>query len=74
MTALAAFFPVTGDLRLWFWMPAETVREAEQRDFVPYGTWVRQGYIEATPGRAIDNRGPANCGNLFRVQGRGDGL
>lgn len=54
LTALAAFFPDTGDLLAWLWMPADTIEEAERRDHVPYSLWVRQGFIEATPGRAVD--------------------
>lgn len=54
LTALAAWFPETGDLLLWFWKPAEGLDEAERLDHVPYKTWVRQGFIETTPGRAID--------------------
>jgi phage terminase large subunit-like protein len=54
LTALAAWFPATCDLRVWFWMPADNLEEAERRDIAPYRLWARQGYIEATPGRAID--------------------
>ncbi|CAN7693744.1 terminase large subunit [Rhizobium sp. LjRoot30] len=54
LTALAAWFPALQELRAWFWMPAENIEEAERRDHVPYRLWVRQGFIEATPGRAID--------------------
>jgi len=54
LTALAAWFPESNDLRAWFWMPADNLEEAERRDHVPYRLWVRQGLIEATPGRAID--------------------
>lgn len=54
LTALAAWFPQTHDLRCWFWMPADNIEEAERRDHVPYRLWHRQGFIEATPGRAID--------------------
>lgn len=42
------------DLRVWLWMPEETLRERERRDRVPYSLWVRQGYIETTPGNVID--------------------
>lgn len=56
LTALAAWFPQTHDLRAWFWMPADNLEEAERRDHVPYRLWHRQGFIEATPGRAIDKR------------------
>ncbi len=54
LTALAAWFPQTHDLLCWFWMPADNLEEAERRDHVPYRLWHRQGFIEATPGRAID--------------------
>jgi hypothetical protein len=35
-------------------MSADNLEEAENRDRVPYRLWHRQGYIETTPGRAID--------------------
>lgn len=54
LTALAAYFPETGDLLLWFWAPADTLEEAERRDHAPYRLWARQGLLETTPGRAID--------------------
>ncbi|MCW5692930.1 MAG: terminase large subunit [Pseudolabrys sp.] len=54
LTALVAWFPATHDLRAWFWMPADNIEEAERRDHVPYRLWRGQGFIEATPGRAID--------------------
>jgi len=54
LTALAAFFPVSGDLLTWFWAPADTLQEAERRDHVPFTLWARQGLLETTPGRAID--------------------
>ncbi|MGX1495173.1 phage terminase large subunit-like protein [Labrenzia sp. MBR-25] len=56
LTALAAWFPETGDLLSWFWAPAETLAEAERRDHVPYQLWARQGFLETTPGRAIDKK------------------
>jgi phage terminase large subunit-like protein len=54
LTALVAWFPATHDLLPWFWMPADNLEEAERRDHVPYRLWAKQGYIETTPGRAID--------------------
>jgi len=54
LTALAAYFPDSGDLVTSFWAPAETLEEAERRDHVPYRLWARQGLLETTPGRAID--------------------
>ncbi|MGH6792855.1 MAG: terminase TerL endonuclease subunit, partial [Methyloceanibacter sp.] len=56
LSAAVAFFPETGDLLPWFWMPADSIEEAERRDRAPYSLWARQGLITATPGRAIDKR------------------
>jgi len=41
-------------LMAWFWKPAANVDEHEKRDRVPYRLWVDQGFIETTPGRAIE--------------------
>jgi phage terminase large subunit-like protein len=54
LTALTAYFPDTGHALAWFWKPADGLDEAERLDHVPYKTWVRQGFLETTPGRAID--------------------
>jgi phage terminase large subunit-like protein len=56
LTALAAYFPETGNLLCWFWTPAGTLTEHERGDHVPYKLWARQGFLETTPGRAIDKR------------------
>lgn len=37
-----------------FWIPEENVAERVKRDRVPYDVWIRQGYLNATPGNAID--------------------
>jgi phage terminase large subunit-like protein len=39
-----------------FWTPGDTMRERAARDHVPYDLWVEQGYVIATPGRAVDYR------------------
>lgn len=56
LTALAVTFDEDGDaiMRWKFWMPEERVREATERDRVPYDKWVEQGWIDTTPGRVID--------------------
>ena len=56
LTALWLVFPdgEEYDALGHFWIPAETMREKERRDRVPYSTWVRQGYITATEGNVID--------------------
>lgn len=41
--------------RAWFWKPAAMLIEHEKRDRVPYPLWVKQGFIEAPPGRAINH-------------------
>jgi len=35
-------------------MPENRVQEKEKTDRVPYGVWIKQGYITATPGDVID--------------------
>lgn len=37
-----------------FWVPDEAMHERTRQDRVPYEQWVREGYIEATPGNVID--------------------
>jgi phage terminase large subunit-like protein len=40
----------------WFWLPAENLTEKERKDGVHYGAWRAQGWLETTPGAAIDKR------------------
>lgn len=40
-------------IKAWFWKPADTLREHEKRDRVPYMAWEKEGHIETTAGRAI---------------------
>lgn len=40
-------------VKAWFWKPGDTIREHETRDRVPYWTWKQQGFIDTTPGRAV---------------------
>ncbi len=60
LTAVVFVFrPTEGDawtLLPFFWMPQERVRDLERICRVPYSTWIQQGFIEATPGNAIDLR------------------
>jgi len=42
------------DVLPFFWVPAEGAKRRERRDRVPYTQWIRDGFIEATPGEAID--------------------
>ena len=59
LTALAVVFPPEEegmDWRILFeaWIPEEKMRERMQRDKVPFETWVKKGYIHATPGDVVD--------------------
>jgi phage terminase large subunit-like protein len=38
---------------VWFWTPEETAAERSRQDRVPYDTWIRQGHLIGTPGRAV---------------------
>ena len=53
MTALVAYFPLDGAVLGWTWAPGETVWG---NDAMPYEGWARAGWLEVTPGRAIDKR------------------
>lgn len=45
-----------GNTHLWpiAWTPQATIAERTHTDRVSYDAWVRQGFMEATPGAAID--------------------
>jgi phage terminase large subunit-like protein len=38
----------------FFWIPADTMREHEKNDRVPYSEWARMGLVTATEGNVID--------------------
>lgn len=58
LSALALVFEPDADdvidVLMYYWVPEESMRERAQRDRVPYDVWVRDGYIEATPGNVVD--------------------
>jgi phage terminase large subunit-like protein len=61
LTAVVFIFPPFGESEEWtvlpfFFMPRERVPELERVCRVPYADWIRRGFIEATPGNAIDMR------------------
>lgn len=60
LTALAAYWPHTGAVRLWCWLPADPpLSDRSQSDKVPYTTWEKEGFIETWPGKATDHRAAA---------------
>lgn len=37
-----------------FWLPADGLSERSRKDRVPYDVWQKQGFLETTPGKAIE--------------------
>jgi len=59
LTSLSIVFRLADDrvaVRTWNWIPGANLRDRELRDRAPYGEWIKQGRIEATPGEVIDTR------------------
>jgi phage terminase large subunit-like protein len=73
LTALALWFPDTGKLLVWHFVPEDTMRERSERDRVPYDQWAADGWIETTPGRATDRLAIAlrlaDIRSMYDVQG-----
>jgi len=55
LTALVLACVIDGELhvRPTFWLPHEGLAERSRKDSVPYNQWVRDGLIEATPGKSV---------------------
>jgi phage terminase large subunit-like protein len=61
LCALVLYFPDDdGAVLPFFWCPKDNLAEREEVDRVPYRTWAKQGFIEATPGKAVDKRAIAH--------------
>lgn len=43
-----------GDIHSTFWLPAYGLVEKSKKDCVPYDLWEKQGFLQTTPGRAIE--------------------
>jgi phage terminase large subunit-like protein len=55
LTALVAVSMGDVDrLKAWFWKPGDLVQEHDTRDRAPYVQWVKDGWIDAPPGKAVD--------------------
>jgi phage terminase large subunit-like protein len=54
-----------------FWVPSENIAKRVTRDRVPYDSWIRDGFIEATDGNVIDydviRQRIGECGARFRI-------
>ena len=57
---------------LRFWVPGDGIYDRGKRDNVPYETWIKQGFIEPTPGNSIDytriRRDINELGERFQVK------
>ena len=58
-TCLAGYFPRQGDmtkdvLLLWAWAPENAEQHKVLKERVPYDNWVRDGFLELTPGTVTD--------------------
>src|SRR5678815_2952406 len=57
IAALVLVFPGEPHFVLpFFWIPEDSLHDRVVRDRVPYDVWQREGFLEATPGNAIDYR------------------
>lgn len=54
LSSLVLYFPETGAVLPWFWIPEDNVRDRVDRDQLPYDVWVQDGYVRATDGNVID--------------------
>jgi phage terminase large subunit-like protein len=55
LSALVGISAENGDrAKAWFWKPKDLIAQHTDRDRAPYDQWVREGWIEPTPGRSID--------------------
>lgn len=58
LTSLALVFPDedtgTYDVLSYNWVPADNLQKRMRKDRVPYDVWVKQGYLETTPGNVAD--------------------
>ena len=59
LSAFVLAFPPEGDdepwiVLVWYWLPQDDMLTRVRRDRVPYDVWVREGFIETTPGNVTD--------------------
>lgn len=54
LTAFCLYWPETGAMRVWGFMPSEVVERKATEDRAPYREWIGRGVVVEMPGRAID--------------------
>lgn len=54
LTAFSLFWPDTGALRTWAFLPREMLEAKAREDNAPYRLWQKQGFVVEVPGRVVD--------------------
>jgi phage terminase large subunit-like protein len=54
LTAFALYWPESGTLRVWAFLPSASVEPKSREDRAPYAQWEAAGHVVRMPGRAID--------------------
>lgn len=54
LSAFALYWPDTGLLRCWAFIPSDLLHEKGRADNAPYPLWMAQGHVVAVPGRTTD--------------------
>lgn len=54
LTAFALYWPKSGALRVWAFLPAASLEQKIREDNAPYRAWAEAGHIVVMPGRTID--------------------
>ena len=56
LTALVIIGRINGawHVQPYFWTPEKGIYDRAKRDRQPYDTWVKQGYMQTTPGQTVD--------------------
>lgn len=57
LTAFALYWPETGALRVWAFLPSASLEQKAREDRAPYQQWVAAGHVIIMQGRAIDRAG-----------------
>ena len=54
LTAFSLYWPETGALKVWGFVPRDMLAVKEREDNAPYRLWNQQGFIIEVPGRTVD--------------------
>jgi len=52
--AIAQVAPGLWDIKPTFWLPGDNLKEKSRADMVPYDEWHNAGFLETTPGLAVE--------------------